>query len=314
MAGGALVLRENDTRRQSIPLAMIDRLVIQGARTVLDTSVLTQLAEAGASTLLLSPRASRRVAMVLGPAHNDAAIRLAQTSRVMDEAYCSTWAREQILAKLRRQHRLLSDAEQNRADKRKPLFDARASINKAIETLQGELMPALERIRGLEGSAARAYFQGYTSLFAPDLHFTGRNKRPPRDPVNACLSLAYTMAHFDAVRAAHSAGLDPLLGFFHRPAYGRESLASDLIEPLRPAVDAWVWSEFRNGQLRGDHFRFDKGACLLGKAGRAHFHAAWDRFAVLPRRWLRRRCALLARQLRTEGSSWLEQAEADPEF
>ena len=98
----------------------------------------------------------------------------------------------------------------------------------------------------------------------------GRNRRPPRDPVNACLSLAYTLLHFEAVRMAHAAGLDPLLGFYHRPAFGRESLACDLIEPLRPAVDEWIWQQFSPGPLRPEHFSPDKGACLLGKTGRGH--------------------------------------------
>ena len=74
---GALALYQNSLRTQTVPLRMIDRLVIQGARTRLDSSVLIKLAEAGVSTLLLSPRISRQVAIVLGPAHNDAAVRLA---------------------------------------------------------------------------------------------------------------------------------------------------------------------------------------------------------------------------------------------
>ena len=71
---GALALYEGGTRRQTVPLRLIDRVVIQGARTRLDSAVLIKLAEAGAATLLLSPRAGRQVAIVLGPAHNDAAV------------------------------------------------------------------------------------------------------------------------------------------------------------------------------------------------------------------------------------------------
>ncbi|HMZ30734.1 MAG TPA: CRISPR-associated endonuclease Cas1, partial [Thauera aminoaromatica] len=157
-------------------------------------------------------------------------------------------------------------------------------------------------------------FHGYTALFAPELDFTGRNRRPPRDPVNACLSLAYTLLHFEAVRTAHAAGLDPLLGFYHRPAFGRESLACDLIEPLRPAVDDWIWRQFNTAQLRPEHFGTDKGACLIGKAGRGHFYAGWEQFAPLPRRWLRQRCARLAAQLRAQGEPWLEHFEDDEDF
>ncbi|HRP95587.1 MAG TPA: CRISPR-associated endonuclease Cas1 [Rhodocyclaceae bacterium] len=304
--GDALALYENGLRSGTVPLRLVERVVIQGARTRLDTGVLLKLAEAGAATLLLSPRAGRRVAIVLGPAHNDAAVRLAQSRRVMDETFCTGWARQLVAAKIRRQQRLLAAAESRRPDQRKALFDARETLARiAVQTGEHGSLDAAT-LRGLEGSAARAYFEGLTALFPPALSFTGRNRRPPRDPVNACLSLGYTLLHFDAVRAAHAAGLDPLLGFYHRPAFGRESLASDLIEPLRPLVDEWVWQQFAERQLREEHFTNDKGACLLGKAGRERFYPRWERFAPMPRRWLRLRCAALARTLRTEGEAWIE--------
>lgn len=313
IADGALALYENGTRSQTVPLRLIDRVVIQGARTKLDTAVLLKLAEAGAATLLLSPRASRQVAIVLGPAHNDAGVRLAQAHRVMDDGFCDRWARQLVVDKLRRQLRLLQEAEASRPELRKPLFDGRKNIIDALAQAAAE-HTACPRLRGLEGSAARAYFGGYTALFAAELNFTGRNRRPPRDPVNACLSLAYTLLHFEAVRAAHAAGLDPLLGFYHRPAFGRESLACDLIEPLRPSVDKWIWHLFRTRELRAEHFGSDKGACLMGKAGRGHFYAGWERFAKLPRRWLRQRCARLARQLTAEGEPWLEHLDDEEDF
>lgn len=315
MADGALALYENGTRSQTIPLRLLERVVIQGARTRLDSSVLLKLAEAGVATLFLSPRAGRQVALLLGPQHNDAAVRLAQAHRVTDAHFCATWATQKVAAKLRRQRRFLQRAEQVRPDQRKALFDAENGLCKALGQLDDDMVQDhCSRLRGLEGSAARAYFGGYTALFASQLGFTGRNRRPPRDPVNACLSLGYTLLHFDAVRAAQAAGLDPLLGFYHRPCFGRESLACDLIEPLRPAMDEWLWQQFSSGPLRPEHFTQDKGACLLGKAGRNHFYAQWERFAQGPRRWLRQSCAQLARTLRDEGLPLLGQEFDDEVF
>ena len=302
----AVALYENGVRSTTVPIKLIERLIVQGARTRLDTSVLLKLAEAGTSTLLLAPRAGRRIAIVLGPAHNDAAIRLAQAQRCVDPAFCDQWAQQIVHAKIRRQLTVLETAAQKRPDQRKALFDA----CRALRDILGQFTPESAQrssasLRGLEGAAARSYFAGYGALFAPTLEFTGRNRRPPRDPVNACLSLAYTLLHFDAVRAAHVAGLDPLLGFYHRPAFGRESLASDLIEPLRPHVDQWIWQQFIQRDLREEHFSRDKGACLLGKSARGRFYAAWEKFAPTGRRWLRQRCTTLARNLRTEGQTWL---------
>jgi CRISPR-associated protein Cas1 len=309
--GDALALYRSGERCGTVPMKLLERVVIQGSQIVLRSDVLTRLSEMGIVTLLLSPRMSRRVAIVLGQAHNDVAVRLAQAQRVMDAAFCARTARELVMAKLRRQRRFIKIVLAERADARKALFDAEASLARIGATLETQAEIETAILRGLEGSAARAYFQGLVAMFPPVLGFTSRNRRPPRDPVNACLSLAYTLLHFDAVRAAHIAGLDPLLGFYHRPAFGRESLACDLVEPLRPLADEWVWQRFRDRTLREDHFTRDKGACLLGKAGRGAFYAEWERFAKLPRRWLRTRAARLARLLRREGDAWLVEDEEE---
>ena len=153
-------------------------------------------------------------------------------------------------------------------------------------------------MRGLEGAAQAAYNRAYTPLFAEGLGFHSRNRRAPLDPVNACLSLAYTLVHFEAVRASYAAGLDPFLGFFHEIAFGRESLACDLMEPIRPLVDAWVWELFRSRLLRPEHFVMDKGACLLGKTGRARFYEHFEEFLRPAERRLRGYCRLVARDLR----------------
>jgi CRISPR-associated protein Cas1 len=307
--GEALALYEPAGRRGTVPLKLLDRVVMQGG-VKLDAGVLGKLAEAGIATLLLSKRHSKRVAIVLGLAHNDAGIRLAQSRRVFDADWCAAWAQRQVRAKTRAQIRLLQDALETRPDCRKPLTDALASLRDAEKNLTHG-PAAIARLRGLEGAAARAYFQGLTALFPPALEFTGRNRRPPRDPVNACLSLGYTLLHFDAVRACHLAGLDPLLGFYHRPSFGRESLASDLIEPLRPHLDRQVWQLFRSRALRDDHFSRDQSACLLGKAGRAAFYQDYESHAAAARRLLQRQCRILARHLKAEGEPLL--ADEDEE-
>lgn len=303
--GDTLALYEAGTRRGTVPIKLIDRCVIHGAQTRIDTGVLIKLAEAGVTTVLMSPRSPRRVALVLGPQHNDAAIRLAQAQRVMDDAACRQWAHSLVRAKLRRQRRALQHLQAARPDARKPLFDALQTLDAILLNLQTQLGAPLESLRGFEGAAARAYFGGLAGVMAPALNFTGRNRRPPRDPVNVCLSLSYTMLHMQAVQSCITAGLDPLLGFYHRPAFGRESLASDLIEPLRPAVDLWVWELLRSRTLREDHFTMDKGACVLGKEGRHIYYSGWEKGSKPMRRWLRVQCRRLANSLQHQGRSWL---------
>ncbi|MCZ7659386.1 MAG: CRISPR-associated endonuclease Cas1 [Xanthobacteraceae bacterium] len=110
--------------------------------------------------------------------------------------------------------------------------------------------PDLHVLRGREGAAARAFFPAYATAFTPALGFAGRNRRPPRDPVNVCLSLGYTLAHAEALRAAARTGLDPQLGVYHDLAPGRDSLACDLAEPVRPLVDGFVQRAFADAILR----------------------------------------------------------------
>lgn len=321
--GETLALYEAGIRRGTVPIKLIDRCVIQGAQTRLDSGVLIKLADAGATTVLMSPRSPRRVALVLGTQHNDSAVRLAQATRVMNPHWCSEWAQSVVRAKLLRQRRTLRHLQQARPDARKPLFDALQTVDTILANLAPAPtstststpipLPTLDSLLGYEGAAARAYFAGLAGVFADALNFTGRNRRPPRDPVNVCLSLSYTLLHVQAVQACVSTGLDPLLGFYHRPAFGRESLACDLIEPLRPAADLWVWNLLRTRTLREDHFTQDKGACLMGKAGRAIFYAEWERNSPPWRRWLRTQAQTLARSLRQQGQAWLVHSDEDDE-
>lgn len=303
--GRALAIHEGGVRHGTVPLKGIERLVIHGDAD-LGANVLGRLGEAGVTVLILAKRNLRRRAILLGPSHNDVGIRLAQALRVQDDDFRTEWANRLVSMKLRRQYRLLDRALARRPDRRKPLFDAQRQIGALLSSVENGDRLDIPSLRGTEGAAARAYFGGLSALVAPALGFSGRNRRPPRDPINACLSLGYTLLHFDAVRAAHIAGLDPLLGYYHRPAHGRESLASDLIEPLRPGVDAFVLGLFRDGRLRDEHFDRRDGGCFLGKAGRSTFYAAWEARARRPRRLLSRQARTLASLLCRDGERWLD--------
>jgi CRISP-associated protein Cas1 len=281
--GNALVVREGD-RRSTLPLKQVTRAVLQGSGMRLQLSVLQKLAEQGATTLILSARRTRRIGLLLGNAHNDARLRLAQALQVMDAERCLAWGRFIVGAKLRRQSRTVGKWLAARPDARRELLAQRAAIDGGLARIR-DAMDA-ETLRGIEGAAARAHFKALAAVLPPALGFCGRNRRPPRDPANAALSLGYTLLHSEAVHALHAVGLDPLLGFYHRPAYGRESLASDLMEPLRPTIDEWVWRMFADRYLREDHFTRDGDACLLGKAGRGAYFSAWATHRQTTARWL----------------------------
>src|SRR5690606_15240869 len=129
--------------------------------------------------------------------------------------------------------------------------------------------------RGLEGSAQRALFAFWREQLPRELGFESRQRRPPRDPVNAVLSLSFTLLYHEAIRQCLLHGLDPWLGLYHRLTPGRQSLACDLMEPLRPWIEAWVVDSFAQGLFDRRHFSVSAQGCLFGKAGRSVFYPQW---------------------------------------
>lgn len=296
----ALVIYQDGIRKTTVPIKLIERCVIQGASVKIETGLLQKMAETGASVMLLSARYSKRVALILGPKHNDARIRIAQSKQAMNPIWCFAWAREIVIKKIKRQLKAVNHLMQHRNDIRHALFKTKNSLDEhlaKLESLRHQQTTSLSTLRGIEGSATRIWFAAYCQAFPASLGFNGRNRRPPKDPVNAVLSFCYTMMHFEAVRSTHTAGLDPLIGFYHQPAYGRESLASDLIEPLRPAIDLMVLKLFSKKVLRDEHFSFHENACLLDKTGRSHVYSEWKTFLPVYKRWLRATCMQTAKNI-----------------
>ncbi|WP_019570830.1 CRISPR-associated endonuclease Cas1 [Thioalkalivibrio sp. ALE11] len=314
LEGRTLVLYVEARREQQVPLALLERVVLVGASIRLSSRVVLTLVNAGIDLLFLPTRGRQGATPVAGPLHGNAGTRVAQARLSAHDPFCRREATRLVRAKLRRQRLWLRRHARHRPEHGRAVRRATEHLNEALARLDDGPPPELGRLRGIEGSAARVYFECLTELVPDGLDFPGRRRRPPPDPLNATLSLAYTLLHFDAVRAARIAGLDPAVGFLHEIAHGRESLASDLIEPLRPLADAWALERFAQRDLRPDHFHTDQGAMRLGKAGRARFFRAWEDRAPLARRYLARTTRRLARAVReaaTEAAPPGETADAD---
>jgi CRISPR-associated protein Cas1 len=307
---GALELRRDGRCQRSLPTGLLERVVLR-ADTMLSSGTLAALADAGIGVVALGGRSGQRVAHVLGAPHGDARARIGQCQKVHDADFAAAWCAHLLRAKLRAQQRLLRRALAERPDLRYQLTTGLRTVDQSLAAVRAG-PNSRETLRGLEGAAAAAYFRAYASLFAPTLGFERRRRRPPPDPVNACLSLGYTLLYAQAVQACWAAGLDPMVGLLHLPTHGRASLACDLMEPWRPRVDAWVWHQFREGTLRPDHFGRDgAGACIVGKAARAHLYTA---LTPLQRQWgraLRRHARLAAVWLASAAT--LPPADDDPE-
>ena len=280
--GEALVFYENGSRCGTVPLAPLSRVFLRGD-VQLSASLLGKLGERGIGVVVLSGRKGEPT-LLLGRPHNDAARRVAQYRLSLDADFCLRFARAIVEAKLRAQRALLAERRDADLRWRYPLTVAMERLDHCLAEVDAQ--PAIAALRGLEGAGAAAYFQGYQELFAERLGFSGRNRRPPKDPVNAVLSLTYTLLHAEAVIALYGAGLDPFIGFYHALDFGRESLACDVVEALRPEADRFVLKLFRAESLRTEDFSLADGACLLGKEGRARYYAEWESAAEALRRAL----------------------------
>lgn len=139
--------------------------------------------------------------------------------------------------------------------------------------------PSANALMGLEGTAAREYFAALSKVYAKDWRFTGRNRQPPRDPLNAMLSFGYTLLTNEGVTAVHTAGLDPWAGCLHVGRTGTPALALDLIEEFRPLIaDQVATGLLRSGLLTADSFTDDEGAgCRMDNAARVLFLERYER-------------------------------------
>ncbi|MBP6875661.1 MAG: CRISPR-associated endonuclease Cas1 [Candidatus Eisenbacteria bacterium] len=143
----------------------------------------------------------------------------------------------------------------------------------------------LASLLGIEGNAARLYFGQFGGLLKPrasgdslPFDFTGRNRRPPLDPVNAMLSMAYSLLVRDTTTTLSAVGFDPYVGFFHQLRHGRPALALDLMEEFRPLVgDSVVITAVNNGEARADDFIVSKAGCAMTESMRARFIQCYER-------------------------------------
>ena len=140
----------------------------------------------------------------------------------------------------------------------------------------------LTELMGIEGSAAALYFEQFCSMIKRSdgwqFDWRGRNRRPPRDPINALLSMGYSMLAKELTGVCHSVGVDPFLGFLHQPRYGRPALALDLMEEFRPLIaDSVAISLINRNEIGPEDFISSANGTFLNQHGRKAFWEAWFR-------------------------------------
>jgi CRISPR-associated protein Cas1 len=198
----------------------------------------------------------RFLAAVNGFTPGNVLLRREQYRRADDLESAKLIARSCILGKLSNYRTVLRrgvrDLKESDATLRLERIATR--MDAAIRTLSDKL--SLDQLRGMEGELSAEYFSSQKTDFV----FSGRNRRPPKDSVNAMLSFLYSMLTNDLRSACEAAGLDSAVGFLHRDRPGRPSLALDLMEEFRAVlVDRLVLSLINRGQVKATNFNMDPG-------------------------------------------------------
>lgn len=296
LESGAIVFRENGERIGTVPIAPLTRVFLRGD-IILPAALLGKLGEHGVGVVILSGRVGRPSLLLARP-HNDATRRVAQIRMSLDEAASLIIARQLVERKITRQIEWFEELRESDIQVRYELSHVLRGLEEHRNRL-GAISNAAS-LRGLEGAAAARYFVGLQAVVPDSLNFHGRNRRPPRDPFNALLSLTYTLLHSEIAIALHGAGFDPYVGFYHRLDFGRESLASDLLEPLRPLADRFAHTLVRRRVLGKDDFSTTESGCLLGKAGRVRYYAAYEEHSETLRKAINQEIEQLAGQVGSE--------------
>jgi CRISP-associated protein Cas1 len=202
--------------------------------------------------------------------------RAAQYGAAADAGRCIWFASGLVRAKLANQRALLlrngSGVERDAAV---------AAMAERVRRREGQLPRDLGEVLGWEGEGAALYFGAFSSMLKtgelPGFGFGTRNRRPPRDPINALLSFAYALLAKECLVALWSEGLDPWWGLFHQPRHGRPALALDLMEPFRPVLaDSVVLTAVNTGMVGPRDFVVNANGCALQAGGRKALLRAWE--------------------------------------
>jgi CRISPR-associated protein Cas1 len=275
-SGAVLQVKEKDKVVQEVRLGEINQVSLMGNVQV-STQAVQSLCESGVPVCYFS-MGGWFYGITMGMNQKNVFLRKSQFRLSDEESFARSLARELVAGKIRNQRTLL---QRNHVEPRKVTL---AGMKEMAD--RAEVAGSLEELLGIEGNAARMYFGDFAGMIKPDesepaaelsFDFEGRNRRPPRDPVNALLSLAYSLLAKDLTVAAYAVGFDPYIGFYHQPRYGRPALALDLMEPFRPLIaDSAVLTAINTGMVTARDFVHVGGSVALSTSGRKGFFRAYE--------------------------------------
>ena len=272
--GSVLQVLDGDELLAEARLEEVSHLVLFGGVQV-STPVIHELCQRGIPISYLT-QGGWFYGITHGLVHKNVELRRRQYQAASDPDRSLALARAFVRAKIANCRTLLRRNHPNPPES--ILADLKEDMERAAE------VERMDSLLGIEGTAAHRYFSSFGDMLrtgdspVPAFDFQQRNRRPPRDPVNAMLSFAYAMLTREWTTTLQAVGFDPYLGFYHQPRYGRPALALDLMEEFRPLVgDSVVLTVINNGEVKPDDFISAMGSVSLTAAGRTRFIEAYER-------------------------------------
>lgn len=270
--GDTLTVKQKDGTKETIRLLDLSQLAIMGNVT-LSAPAIKELCNRNVPVTHFS-YGGWLVGITGGLPGKNIELRQAQFRAADTPERCVRIARRIVATKIHNSKALLA---RNHAD-----LPNRAVMELKRLKLKAARCKSLPVLLGVEGAAARVYFAHFQGMMkgasVGDFEFRSRNRRPPKDPVNALLSFCYALLTKEATIALASVGLDPHLGFYHQPRYGRPSLALDLMEAFRPLLaDSVVITAINNGEVEGRDFIVRAGGTALTGPGRKKLIGVYER-------------------------------------
>ncbi|QBG46200.1 type I-C CRISPR-associated endonuclease Cas1 [Verrucomicrobia bacterium S94] len=275
--GQSVVVNVEKEARLRIPVHTLDGIVCFGAVSM-SPFLMHHCAENHVAVSFLSEY-GKFLARIQGPVSGNVLLRREQY-RVADiPERAADIARHILIGKIANARAVLRRAMRDHGDNRE-LKTAECRTTQYLRRLESPML--IEELRGNEGEAAASYFSAFPQLVtvkSEAFQFSGRNRRPPTDPVNAMLSFAYTLLVHDCRSALEGVGLDPCVGFLHSDRPGRPSLALDLMEEFRAFLaDRVVLSLINRRQIQAKDFNDSAGgAVTMSDSARRTLLGAWQK-------------------------------------
>ncbi len=247
--GNRLIVQNDEAILLAVQCHKIDSVLIFG-NVQFTTQAVHELLEHGIDLSILS-RTGRLKGQISCPSAKNITLRVAQFQKYDDHRFRMDLSKKIVAGKIRNSLNFVRNFSYNHPEIGfRPETDELKELIRSAESADG-----VGRLTGFEGRAAAVYFSAFGRMMLGEFEFRKRKRRPPTDPVNAMLSLTYTMLFNEIASFLGAMGLDPYLGYYHKIDYGRASLASDLLEEFRaPAGDRLTLNLVNNRIFKKEDF------------------------------------------------------------